>query len=122
MLTRTEKLAEESQERKIIVKTWSPDIGGYLVTGREFSINLSSFRKAKMMICMDQITMFVMLFVWHTELLKFHSPVKILQLDIFNCKRDVNCQAQPSPSLAGLSSLVITKLPTPPGTSQISNF
>ena len=71
-----EKLSEKTQERKMRVKTWSTDIGGYLVTGRELSSNLSSFKKANMMICMDQITMFVMLFVWHTEPLKFHSPKK----------------------------------------------
>ena len=76
MLIRMEKLSEKTQERKMRVNTWSTDIGGYLLTGREFSSNLSTFKRANMMMCMDQITMFVMLFVWHTEPLKFHSPKK----------------------------------------------
>ena len=70
-MIKTEKVIAKIQERKMIVVTFSIEIGGYLLPGME-----SSFKKANMMMCMDQMAMLVMLLVWHTDLLKFHSPVR----------------------------------------------
>ena len=78
MLRRIERVKEKIHERKIVKVTISTDSRGYLPMGREAASTLSSFKKANMMMCMDQMAMLVMLLVWHTDLLKFHSPVRKL--------------------------------------------
>ena len=59
------------------------------------------------------------IFLWKILLTKCtcFGYTKYVEMDIIS--KLPYCQAQPSPSPGGLSSYISTKLPTPPGTSQI---
>ena len=90
MLRRIERVKEKIHERKIVKVTISTDSRGYLPMGREAASTLSSFKKANMMMCMDQMTMLVMLFILHTELLKFHSPAENVFLKSTTISKEYN--------------------------------